>query len=135
MIRYIPKESPDGTWHVYDAIRQSPVMTARDQDDATRDAAFHNELDERGGQYPDGFLFPVLASIPPEDRAHYDGVHAKDVADAKDKYDLAHQLGDYIQHSSDRLQAERIYRIQLWWEAVQRANGFEPIERIYRPGP
>lgn len=68
--------------------------------------------------------------IAAETRPHWWAVHREvDVADAEDKYALAYQLGDQIQYASDRLCPERILRIQLWWEEVQRANGFEPIAR------
>lgn len=68
--------------------------------------------------------------IAAETRPHWWAVHREvDVGRAKDKYDLAYELGEQIQYASDRLGPERILRIQLWWEEVQRANGFEPIAR------
>jgi hypothetical protein len=67
--------------------------------------------------------------IKGEDRPHWYAVTRDYVDDAADKYDLAEKLGEYIEYASDRLGPERILRIQLWWEEVQRANGFEPIAR------
>lgn len=65
-----------------------------------------------------------------DEKPHWWAVHRDvDVGKVEDKYALAAELGSYLEYASDRLGPERILRIQLWWEEVQRANGFEPIAK------